>query len=66
DSPNSARGRIQAHVYMGRYTRFKVALGDHLIEAVTDPGQVRHFEDGDEVHVQFEPDKIWVLPPRDA
>jgi len=59
---NTVRGHVKSHVYVGRYTRFQIALGNYVIEAVTDPGQVRHFKDGDEVYLRFEPDKIWVLP----
>jgi ABC-type Fe3+/spermidine/putrescine transport system ATPase subunit len=62
---NSATGRIRSHVYVGRYARFQIMLGDHLIEAVTEPGQVRNFKDGDEISVQFEPENIWILPPDD-
>ena len=60
---NSARGVIRSHVYMGRFSRFRISLGDYEVEAVTEPGRVKDFSDGDEVMVRFDPDKIWVLGP---
>ncbi len=58
---NSVLGTIQSHVYAGRYARFQVTIGDVEIEAITEPGQVKLFGDGDTVPVRFHPDKIWVL-----
>lgn len=60
---NSVRGTVRSHVYVGRYARFRVAIGDTEIEVITDPGRVREFNDGDEVSVWFDPDKIWVVAP---
>ena len=65
---NSVRGTVRSHVYVGRYARFRVAIGDTEIgdteiEVITDPGRVREFSDGDEVSVRFDPDKIWVVAP---
>ena len=60
---NAVTGRIRSHVYVGRYARFRVALGDIEVEAITDPAQVKLFNDGDEVPVRFDPDKIWVIGP---
>ena len=53
-------------MYVGRYARFRVALGEVEVEAVTDPGQVKLFNDGDEVAVTFDPTKIWVIRPASA
>ena len=63
DGGNSVMGRIRSHVYVGRYARFRVALGDIEVEAITDPAQVKLFSDGDEVPVTFDPAKIWVIGP---
>ncbi|MCY4622007.1 MAG: ABC transporter ATP-binding protein [bacterium] len=63
DGGNSVMGRIRSHVYVGRYARFRVALGDIEVEAITDPGQVKQFKDGDEVPVRFDSSKIWVIGP---
>ena len=60
---NSVRGRIRSHVYVGRYARFRVMIGEVEIEVITDPGQVKKLSDGDEVSVRFDPDKIWILGP---
>ena len=54
-------GTILSHVYAGRYARFQVKIGDVEIEAITEPGQVKLFGDGDTFAVNFAPDKIWVL-----
>ena len=66
DGGNSVMGRIRSHVYVGRYARFRVTLGEIEVEAVTDPGQVKLFNDGDEVPVTFDPTKIWVIGPAAA
>ena len=58
---NSARGRITSHVYVGRYARFRITIGEVDIEVITDPAQVKEFNDGDEVQVRFDPAKIWVI-----
>ena len=60
---NSVQGTVLSHVYVGRYARFRVSIGDTEIEAITDPGRVRDFDDGDEVSVRFDPAKIWVIAP---
>jgi len=62
---NSAKGTIVSHVYVGRYARFKIALGDNEIEAVTEPGRVKDLRDGESVSVRFHPDQTWVLGPDD-
>ena len=63
---NDAQGIILSHVYVGRYARFRVQLGEHVVEAVTEPGQVHHFQDGSEVTLHFPLEKIWVLPVEEA
>ena len=57
---NSVNGVVQSHVYVGRYARFRVTIGEVDIEAITDPEQVKEFNDGDEVTGKFDPNKIWV------
>ncbi len=63
DGANSVNGVVQSHVYVGRYARFRIAVGDIEVEVITDPGQVREFNDGDPVVVKFDPTKIWVIGP---
>ena len=60
---NSVWGTVLSHVYGGRYARFQVRIDDVEIEAITEPGQVKLFADGDKVPVKFDSDKIWVLGP---
>lgn len=60
---NYVHGTIVSHVYVGRYARFRIAIGEHQIEVVTDPGLVKTHNDGDDVIVRFDPEKIWVLEP---
>ncbi len=63
---NSVEGTVLSHVYAGRYARFQVQIGEVEIEAITEPGQVKMFGDGDTVAVNFAPDKIWVLDAKSA
>ena len=63
---NSVSGTVLSHVYGGRYARFQVRIGDIEIEAITEPGQVKLFADGDNIPVKFDPDKIWILGPNTA
>lgn len=63
---NCTMGRVRSHVYVGRYARFQIMLGDHMVEAVTEPSQVHRFHDGDEISVRFDAEKIWILPSDDT
>lgn len=58
---NSVKATIQSHIYVGRYARFQLTIGDDRIEAITEPGRVKDFRDGETVSVRFDPDQIWVL-----
>ena len=60
---NTVAGMIQSHVYVGRFARFNVAVGDHRIEVITDPGQVKTFNDGDAVSLRFPAEDLWLLAP---
>ena len=59
---NSVTGRIQQRIYVGRYTRYKIALGEHEIEAIRSADLPGSLDVGDDVNVQFPPDRIWVVP----
>lgn len=63
---NCVIGRIRSRVYVGRYARFQIMLGDTMIEVVTEPGQVRNYQDGDEMTLCFDKSAIWVLPVEEA
>jgi ABC-type Fe3+/spermidine/putrescine transport system ATPase subunit len=62
---NVVQGRVTSHVYVGTHTRYKVVVGEHELQVVTDPEAVRTYQDGDLVHLHFPPNKIWLLPAED-
>lgn len=59
---NVVQGRVTSHVYVGTYTRYKVAVGQHELQVVTEPEAVRIYQDGDLIHLRLPPEKIWLLP----
>ena len=59
---NTVPGRIRQRIYVGRYTRYKIALGGHEVEAVRSADLPGALDAGDEVQVRFPPDRIWVVP----
>ena len=59
---NSAAGRVRERIYVGKYTRYKIALGDIEVEAVSSAELPDALAVGDEVRVHFPPDRIWVVP----
>ena len=63
---NEITGRVLSHVYVGTHARYKIAVGDFVIEVVTDPDAARVHGDGDVVRLRFPAEKIWVLPPNQS
>ena len=61
DAPNTVIGTIRSHVYVGTHTRYKVAVGEHEFQVVTEPQAIRQFNDGDAVSVQLTPEQVWLL-----
>ena len=61
-SDNTVPGRIRERIYVGRYTRYKIALGEHEVEAVRSADLPGALSAGDEVQVRFPPNRIWVVP----
>ena len=59
---NSAAGRVRERIYVGKYTRYKISLGDVEVEAVSSAELPEALAVGDEVNVRFPPDRIWVVP----
>ncbi|MYD10500.1 MAG: ABC transporter ATP-binding protein [Chloroflexi bacterium] len=59
---NSATGRVRERIYVGKYTRYKIALGEVEVEAVSSAELPEALAVGDEVSVHFPPDRIWVVP----
>ena len=63
DGPNTVCGHVQTQLYAGTFTRYRVSVGDHTLEALRSadlPGQIN---EGDEVYLHLPPDHIWLLPP---
>ncbi|MCY4145655.1 MAG: TOBE domain-containing protein, partial [Chloroflexi bacterium] len=61
-SDNTVTGRIRASIYVGRYTRYKIALGEHEVEAVRSADLPDALAADDVVQVRFPPERIWVVP----
>ena len=61
DAPNTVMGTIRSHVYVGTHTRYKVSVGEHEFQVVTEPQAIRRFNDGDTVSVQLVPEQVWLL-----
>ena len=59
---NLVKGRIRERIYVGTYTRYKITLGDHEIEAIRSADLPEAIGVGDEVDVHFPADRIWVVP----
>lgn len=61
DGPNTVTATLTSHIYVGTYTRYKLRLGDHEIEA-TKPGDFGDMlADGDQIRVRFPADRLWVV-----
>ena len=59
---NTVPGRIRERIYVGRYTRYKIALGPHEVEAISSGEMPGSLNVDDEVDVTFPPDRIWIVP----
>ena len=59
---NLVKGRIRERIYVGTYTRYRISLGDHEIEAIRSADLPGAIGVGDEVDVHFPADRIWVVP----
>ena len=62
ETNNLVKGRIRERIYVGTYTRYKINLGEHEIEAIRSADLPGAIGVGDEVDVRFPPDRIWVVP----
>ena len=60
---NSVKGRIRERIYVGTYTRYKIMLGAHEIEAIRSADLPGSIDVGDEVDIHFPSDRIWIVPP---
>ena len=59
---NTVKGRIRERIYVGTYTRYKIMLGGHEIEAIRSADLPGAIQAGDEVDVHFPADRIWIVP----
>ncbi len=59
---NTVIGRVTSRIFVGTYTRYRIAVADHKIEAVRSADVSGDFAEGDEVPVVFPPDRIWTVP----
>ncbi len=59
---NTYMGKVRERIYVGTYTRYKITLGDHEIEAIRSAELPGSINEGDEVSVHLPPDRIWVVP----
>ena len=59
---NTVKGRIRERIYVGTYTRYKIGLGEHEIEAIRSADLPGSIDVGDEVDVHFPSDRIWIVP----
>jgi ABC-type Fe3+/spermidine/putrescine transport system ATPase subunit len=60
-SVNLVTGRLRTRIYVGTYTRYKIQIGDHEIEAVRSADLAGDLKEGDEVIVEFPSDRLWVV-----
>ena len=59
---NTVQGRIRERIYVGTYTRYKIALGEREIEAIRSADLPGEIGPGDTVAVHLPADRIWIVP----
>ncbi|MGB1289062.1 MAG: TOBE domain-containing protein, partial [Aggregatilineales bacterium] len=59
---NVVQGRVRERIYVGTYTRYKIQLGNHEIEAIRSADLPGSINVDDTVDVHFPSDRIWVVP----
>lgn len=63
-SEGTIRGRIRTAVYLGAFTRYRIEMGDAVIE-VNETGPIRH-RDGEAVGVTWDVNDVWIIPERNG
>ena len=63
---NTITGRVTSRIFVGTYTRYKITLDGHEIEAVRSADVSGDFAEGDDVPVRFPADRIWIVPRNSA
>ena len=66
ETGNTVRGHIRERIYVGTYTRYKITLGAHEIEAIRSADLPGEIGPGDAVDVSFPADRVWIVPRQDA
>ncbi len=59
---NTVTGRVRERIYVGTYTRYKITLGNHEIEAIRSADLPGSINEGDAINVRLPSDRIWVVP----
>jgi len=59
---NVIKGRVRECIYVGTYTRYKILIGSHEVEAIRGADLPGLINVGDEVDVHFPSDRIWIVP----
>lgn len=62
---NTVKGKVRERIYVGTYTRYKILLGNHEIEAIRSADLPGLINVGDEIDVHFPSDRIWIVPAHD-
>ena len=63
DGQNTIKGRVRSRIYVGTYTRYKIALSDEIeIEAIRSADLPGEINEGDEINVHFPANRLWVVP----
>jgi ABC-type Fe3+/spermidine/putrescine transport system ATPase subunit len=58
---NTVQGRVISRIFVGTYTRYRLALGDHQFEAVRSADIAGDFEEGQEIPVTLPADRVWMV-----
>ncbi len=62
DGDNTISARVNSHVYVGTYTKYKIDVNDFRFEVIAEANTKESFPDGSNVTIRFPADKIWILP----
>jgi len=58
---NTVKGQVIDRIYVGTYTRYKIMIGDHQVEAIRSADLSGVINIGDEIDVHLPSDRIWVV-----
>ena len=66
DGENTLSARVNSHVYVGTYTKYKIEANNCHFEVIAEANTKESFPDGSNVIIRFPAKKIWILPKDDA